>query len=155
MAATDYDVVTLAQLKMLMNGGSSYLDTFWQGSASLSWSKTVGGGRFNNNVVQISANKITDARTNDRRITWTFEDAGIYVAHIDCAYSGDYNATNVQRSAYVRLPGKTTNTYLFAGGQNFTFRFVVEAGQTFYIELPSDFSHEEGLSANVLFERIG
>ena len=155
MAATDYDVVTLAQLKMLMNGGSSYLDTFWQGSASLSWSETVGGGRFDNNVVQISANKITDARTNDRRITWTFEDAGIYVAHIDCEYSGDYNATNVQRSAYVRLPGKTTNTYLFAGGQNFTFRFVVEAGQTFYIELPSDFSHEEGLSANVLFERIG
>ena len=155
MAATDYDVVTLAQLKMLMNGGSSYLDTFWQGSASLSRSETSsGGGRFYSNVVQISANKITDARTNDRRITWTFEDAGIYVAHIDCEYNGDYTA-HIQSSAYVRLPGKTTNTYLFVGGQNFTFRFVVEAGQTFYIELPSDFEYEEGLSANVLFERIG
>lgn len=151
MAATDYDVVTLAQLKMLMNGSSSYLDTFWQGSASLGRSDTVGSGRFYSNVIQISANKITDARTNDRRITWTFEDAGIYVAHIDCEYGGRY----IQSSAYVRLPGKTTNTYLFTGGQNFTFRFVVEAEQTFYIELPSDFSYEDNLSANVLFERIG
>ena len=159
MAAIGDECVTLSQLKLIIDGMSTHLDTFWQGSASLDWHDTIGGGSFSSNVTQISANKITDTKTNDRRITWTFDESGVYTAQFDCLYRnisnfGGDEAYRIQTAAYARLPGETENKYIFTNGESFTLRLVVESGQTFYIELPSSFQYEESLSANIFFERI-